>query len=220
MIARRLSSLAVVAALLALAAAPSARADDFQQIFGDYRADGVVSPCSHSEGSLHSAQGQIPNDIEQYAPDFPAALQSALEARARGQCGGASAAVPAGPTAPSASALAPRKHRKGRAGAAAPPPAPPTQALPVPAGAAGAIAVATGSAAQVPGVDAATRSEAPLPVVLLGAVGAALALALGAWAIARRTLPRGGPARHAFAEAGYRASGVWAEFVDWLRTGR
>jgi hypothetical protein len=214
--ARRLSRLGVLAALLALVGAPSARADDFQQIFSDYRSDGVVSPCSHSEASLHNAQGQIPNDIEQYAPDFPAALQSALEARARGQCGGAAAAIAPVTLAPSAAALAPHaSRRRARHGVAAPPPAPPAAAPVAPGGADG-----TAAAARVPGVDAATRSEAPLPVVLLGAVGGAFALALLAWAIGRRALPAGGATRHAFAEAGYRAGGVWADFRDWLRTGR
>jgi hypothetical protein len=215
--ARRLSHLGVLAAVLVLAFAPSARADDFQQIFGDYRADGVVSPCSHSETSLHNAQGQIPNDIEQYAPDFPAALQSALEARARGQCGGAAAAPAPAIPAPPAGALAPRSSRRHRHDAAAPPPAPPAAEAPAGASAAASDGAA---AAQVPGVNAATRSEAPLPVVLLGAVGGAFALALLAWALGRRALPAGGPARHAFAETGYRAGGLWADFRDWLRTGR
>src|ERR671931_1674129 len=99
---RRITGLAVLA--LALLPAASARAGSYQQIFADYRADGVVSACRYSASELRAAENQIPNDIEQYAPDFPAALQSALEAHARGDCDkkAAPAPAPAPATAPPA----------------------------------------------------------------------------------------------------------------------
>jgi hypothetical protein len=59
--------------------------------------------------------------------------------------------------------------------------------------------------------------------IAIAALGALLALACAAWALARRRAfePHWWLSmRHAMAEAGYRASGTWAEFSDWARLGR
>ena len=59
---------------------------------------GAVAPQPRREADLRAAKGKIPNDIEQYAPDFPDALDEALEARARTSCpkeGGATAGATA-----------------------------------------------------------------------------------------------------------------------------
>ena len=171
-----------------------------------------------ARASLHNAQGQIPNDIEQYAPGLPGrAAVGARGARAgavRRDRGGARGrrSRSAGERPYAARLPAPGGTRSSGAAAH---PAPAV----APAGASAGTTEPPPPRA-CPGVDAATRSEAPLPVALLGGVGGAFALALLAWAIGRRALPAGGPARHAFAETGYRAGGLWAEFRDWLRTGR
>ena len=66
----------------------------------------------------------------------------------------------------------------------------------------------------------ATVSSTTAVLVIAGAIVLAL---LVAWAVARwwawepRWLVRW---RHAGAEAGWRASGSWAEFMDWVRLGR
>jgi hypothetical protein len=63
----------------------------------------------------------------------------------------------------------------------------------------------------------------PAPLVALAVIGGLMALAALLYALARwwawepRWLVRW---RHAGAEAGWRASGSWAEFMDWLRLGR
>lgn len=68
-------------------------------------------------------------------------------------------------------------------------------------------------------VTAPTQAGVPAPILLLGALAAALALMFALTALARW---RGadGPFlpwwRHLWQESGYRAGGVWAEFVDWL----
>jgi len=58
--------------------------------------------------------------------------------------------------------------------------------------------------------------------IVIAALAALLALACLAWALARRRAyePRWWLSlRHAVAEAGFRASAMWAEFADWLRLG-
>ncbi len=58
--------------------------------------------------------------------------------------------------------------------------------------------------------------------IAIAAAAALLILGCLAWAVARRRAfePRWTLAlRHAVAEAGFRASETWAEFIDWLRLG-
>ncbi|HSZ14057.1 MAG TPA: hypothetical protein VK790_08470 [Solirubrobacteraceae bacterium] len=58
--------------------------------------------------------------------------------------------------------------------------------------------------------------------IALAALGALVALACLVWAFARLLAfePRWTlSARHAIAEAGFRASATWAEFSDWARMG-
>jgi hypothetical protein len=77
---RRLLTALVALALLAFPA--GAAADDFQQIFGDYKSDGRIDNCYRPD-QIHNAGQSIPPDIEQYAPGFGDALSSA-----QAQCGG------------------------------------------------------------------------------------------------------------------------------------
>ena len=78
----RLLPVVVVLAQLALPA--GAAADDFDQIFGDYKDDGQLDGCYRPD-QIHNAGQSIPPDIEQYAPGFGDALSSA-----QSQCGGSS----------------------------------------------------------------------------------------------------------------------------------
>ena len=58
--------------------------------------------------------------------------------------------------------------------------------------------------------------------IAIAALAALLVIACLAWAIARQRAfePRWVLSmRHAIAEAGFRASATWAEFLDWLRLG-
>jgi len=59
--------------------------------------------------------------------------------------------------------------------------------------------------------------------IVAAAVAALLALGCAAWGLARLRAyePHGAlSARHAMAEAGFRASSTWDEFRDWIRLGR
>ena len=68
--------IATFAVLIPLAMPAAAMADDFQQMFGDYRADGQLNGC-YTPQELQNAAGQIPPDVEQYAPGFGNALAGA-----------------------------------------------------------------------------------------------------------------------------------------------
>ena len=54
----------------------SALANDFQEIFGDYKADGRIDGC-YDPNQIHNAGQAIPPDIEQYSPGFGDALSAA-----------------------------------------------------------------------------------------------------------------------------------------------
>src|SRR3954452_8174229 len=92
----------LAALALTLALAPAAHADAFDRIFHEYQKTGKIDPCHFSRQDLEKAQGQVPNDIEAYAPDFPEALQAAAEQRAGGACAQKQAAVPAPAATPGA----------------------------------------------------------------------------------------------------------------------
>lgn len=200
---------AAACASLLLAAAPAA-ADDFTTLYNAYRQTGTINPCKFSTGQLQGALNEVPPDISQYAPDFPDALQSALAARARGACAGKGAAAPAAAPTPAPPAGGGRPGPPKPTGSAATPA--PTQSQP------------TGSiATTVQTTRGSGASSAPAPVIALAIVMAAFALAALWWTLfsLRGRDPRWlGSARHAFAEAGYRAGVTLEEFGDWLRLGR
>lgn len=205
----------VVLALLSLAlltAPAAARAGTFDRIFKEYQRTGRIDPCKYSEGDLKSAQGSVPNDVQAYAPDFPNALQAAIEQRAGGSCApGRQQPAPAAP-ATSPTTTAPAAATPGASTTPAP------AAEPVPAAVAADQAIAR-NAATARSSDAGT----PAPVVALAAVGALLALGGLAYGLAHWLAwdPRWLRAtRHAFAEAGWRAGNTWSEFADWVRLGR
>src|SRR5690349_24028870 len=86
----------LITVLLALlVAAPAAQANAFKDIFGSYRKTGAVDACKWSAKQLADAKRQVPNDIDQYAPDFPNALDDALQKRASGACAKSAAGAPA-----------------------------------------------------------------------------------------------------------------------------
>ena len=72
-------------AALALLATPAPAAAQ-SKIFQDFRDDGRIDPCAYSPGELNRAKGQLPPDIQQYAPGL--ADQLGLACRGGGQAGG------------------------------------------------------------------------------------------------------------------------------------
>ena len=209
----------MLAALAGALAAPAvAHADAFSDVFADYQKDGRIDPCAHSPSDLRAAKGKIPNDIEQYAPDFPQALDEAAEDRARSACPTTGAAAPTSTTQATATQAAPAPTTTSAVGApTATVPSPPGSAQPVPAAADGAIVNAAARSAD-PGA-----AEPPAPLIALGAIGGIVLLGLLLWGLARFFAwdPAWlAGARHAVQEAGWRAGGLWDDFTDWLRPGR
>ena len=214
----------LVSALL-LAVPATAAADAFDDVFADYQKDGRINACRHSDDALRDARKDIPNDIEQYAPDFPDALDEALERRARGECQNGGTDGDGSPNAGAAAAQNGGTPAPGSEEASTTPPAATTPgAAPTPPPAAEADAAALdGAIANAAERDAEGGSDAPAPLLVLAIVGGLLALVALAWGILRWFALEPGwlvSARHATAEAGWRTSGAWADFTDWVRRGR
>jgi cobalamin biosynthesis Mg chelatase CobN len=212
----------VMALALGLVLAPPAMAGLFEDLYTDYAKDGKLDACKYSEKDLRQVQNLIPNDIEQYAPDFPAALDQALEDRARSACPSSGAAAGTTTTTGGQATQPAPPEPAGTTTAAI---SAPTSTVPSPPGSAQPAAAAADGAI----VNAAARtadhgaSEVPAPLIALAVVGGLLLLGLLLWGIARFFAwdPAWlAGARHAVAEAGWRAGGLWDDFTDWLRPGR
>src|SRR3954463_6270483 len=94
---RQLLRIAVLCSAVGAIAAPAAQAS-FDSVFSDYQSDGSINACAHSPAELQGANGSIPNDVAQYAPDFAGAVNGAMRAQLRGDC--ANAAAGGGAVAP------------------------------------------------------------------------------------------------------------------------
>ena len=79
-----LTSLLLGAVLLAPAATAVA-----QNPIDDYRRNGTINPCKYSDGQLRKGLGNLPPDVEQYAPG----LSDSLNAGRQGCGGGAPGAA-------------------------------------------------------------------------------------------------------------------------------
>jgi cobalamin biosynthesis Mg chelatase CobN len=226
LLTRTLASAGLLAALSASAAHAQSQAARLAgtEIFRDYVGDGRIDPCDHSSQELQLARASIPPDVEQYAADYPAAIKTALEARARGDCspGGEPAAAPAVPAA----TAAPAATATPTAAAGAPTAATPAQSTLAEPPAPESAGSAAGAAADVAVERVAAASpggDAPAPVLLLGILAALLALTALLLAAMRRLGvgdERLAGAAHAWREARWRAGGTWEGFRDWLRLGR
>ncbi len=199
--------LAALAAVVVLLPVAVAAADPFDDVFADYQKDGEIDACAYTEAELNEAKRDIPNDIDQYAPEFPARLDAAIEQRESGTCAGGTTA-PSTTPAPAPGATVP--------GTTTPATTPPAQTTPPPA----TTQPGTTTGAATPARDDGDDDAALVALIVAGGL---LLLGAAVWALFRLFAwePRwllG--ARHAVGEAGWRASGAWADFTDWLRSRR
>ena len=216
--------LALAGVLFAALAAPAAAQQSVAlKVFQDFAADGRIDPCKHTSAELRVVDQNIPPDIDQYAPDYRAAVKGALEARARGDCAGTKPAAAVPPREPAAPVPTPQ-------------PAPAATAVPmktvVPEPPAPVVAPASVTApAPSARADVALErvatlqpaNEAPAPLVLLAILGLLLASSVLFLATMRRfgwEQGRLAPVSHAWREASWRTEGLWQDFRDWLKLGR
>ncbi|PZR65846.1 MAG: hypothetical protein DLM63_10710 [Solirubrobacterales bacterium] len=214
---RLLVTLSLAGALAGLAFAGLARADNFQSIFQNYiHNQGTLTPCAFSPAALKQARGQIPNDLQQYAPDFLAAIDAALAAQARGDCSRTSGHGAPASTPPAGGSSTPAAGSPSAAHSSKPAPATPAPPL--------GPGLRNGIDKGIPPVPAhpARSTSTPAALLLLGGLAAVLALLGLGWLLFGR-LGWGSrwltPVRHAWSEAGFRASGAFADFGDWVRLG-
>lgn len=222
--------------LMLLVAPPAARADLFVDVYRDFQKDGAIDACAFTAAQLKKVRDEVPPDIEQYAPDFPAALALAIEQRGSGDCKkaaggtkepeqqavapstGGTGGTPATPSAPTQTPSGADTPVQSPVTPATTTPQPAPAPAPAPAAADGAIT----KAAEIEPTSG--RSDGlPAAVVGLGALAGLLAVLALAWLLARALAWEPGwwpRARHAVQEAGWRASGTWADFTDWVRLGR
>jgi cell division septation protein DedD len=208
-----------VAVVLAFALAfpAAAAANDFQNVYREYKRTGTIKPCRFSDKQLANAERQTPPDVEQYAPSFLDALQTARERNA--DCGKKPAAAPApAPTQTTPAAASPTPS--------APTPVPPTTSTPAAAPPPAPTVPAQPRVSGVPSppIQHAQKDDtAPAAVwllaalgglVLLSAVFAGLAWWFG-WSAERITGPWGA----SWGDFGGRMSDLGGELRDWLRTG-
>ena len=80
---RPITVFAVALALLA-AVAPAARAQDkfpadVQKVYDDYRSDGVIDVCDHTQATLESTRDSIKPDFDRDYPDFREAVEAGID---------------------------------------------------------------------------------------------------------------------------------------------
>jgi hypothetical protein len=223
----------------ATAAAPASSQDqslEYARVISVFDANrGHLPPCAFTQAQLEAALAGLPKLIASTVPDFKRAVRAAIAAHKRGDCkgvkptGNSQAAGIGGAGAPPETSTTP--------GTATTPTTPTTPATTPPAATAPTTPTTTAPPATAPTTTAPVApapqsgsgpssgggsDRTPLAIAAI-AIGALLLAGLGLWALARTRgweSPRLARARHAWGEAGYRTSGVWAEFADWLRPGR
>ncbi len=208
------SAVSCLAVLILLASAVAASAATPLQ---EYQRTGHITPCKYTSGQLG---GQVPNDVEQYAPEYKSQLEAAARQRARG-CGGSSGGSSGGgaPTGGGGSGAGSGGSSSAAGstdstGSGARPVAPSAPPIDPTAADAGAVtpqpAVTTGSG------DAGVSTSLLLLLILGGLVvlGGLLALVgryLG-WSAGWLR-----PPMHALREAGMRIGTSAGGFADWAR---
>lgn len=231
---RRTPILLLAAALLSLVLAVPASADLGDKLVKDFADDASLDACIYTEAEVKLMKSLIGNDTDAYTPEVRDAVNALFEERAQGKCNkkkqrqtsgdsgasggsGTSGAAGSGGSGNSSSGTPSTAGAETPAapGVAQPAPTPATPQTAAPLIDNGAIqtALRTADEGDVP----------PFPLLVLAALLALMALGAIAYGVIRFTgwEPAWAPrARHAAAEAGWRASSTWAEFTDFVRLGR
>ena len=214
-----------------------------KRVYRDFRTDGRIDNCKHSRLALRRTEQSISEQYDVDFPDFREAVKAAIKDWDKKVCVVATptpAPTPAPTAVPTPAPTTPPSTDSGGlpdfgggrdndsgSGSGPPPveeftPAPPAE---------GDVTPVQPTPTAVPVTPAPTPEDAQLvvtrpdedtslllPALLLAAVLLGLAIAGGS-AIAVRSGHLAGWS-HACREAGYRATGAWGDFSDWLRVGR
>jgi hypothetical protein len=216
-----------------------------RRVYRDFRDDGRIDNCKHSRLALKRTLQSISDQYDVDFPDFREAVKAAIKDWDDKVCVVATPTPTPTPT-PSATAAptttpAPTTppssdsgnlpdlgagggNNDGGSGSSPPPvdatPAPPSEGEITPAP---TPVPATPAPAPQDAQLVVTRPDGGtnllLPALLLAAALVGLAVA-GLSALAARRGGRLAGWGHAWREAGYRATGAWGDFSDWLRVGR
>jgi hypothetical protein len=212
-----------------------------KRVYRDYRQDGKIDNCQHSRKALKRTLESISDTFDADFPDFREAVKAAIKDWDKKRCAAQAAQptptatpVPTSTPAPApTTAPPPPPPPPTSPGSLAPPtktpkpsktPKPPSESDITPPA---ATATATPTPTPTPPAEAQLVVTRPhpedanltVPLVLLLAALLGLLAAGGTAIYARRTGHLAGWG-HAWREAGYRATGAWGDFSDWLRLGR
>ena len=217
----RLARTVVALLILTLALPAAASANDFQTVYREYKRTGTIKPCKFSDKQLANAEKQTPPDVEQYAPSFLDAVDSARERGAdchKAVAAPAPAPTPTAPTpsaAPTASAPTPSPTPTVAAPVATPTTAPPAPTVPTQATVKGVPSPPIAHPRRHDSAPAAVWLLAVLgALVLLFAVFAALAWWFG-WSGDRLFRPW----TASWGDYSDRVGELGVEFREWIRTG-
>jgi hypothetical protein len=221
-----------------------------RRIYRDFERDGRIAACDHSRKALRIAKRSISDSYDEDFPDFREAVQAAIDRHKKGKCEplpeDQAAVEPTPTTTPEGGTL----DQHSTAPAPAPPPPPPVApAAPAPESGAlpdlgggeqsdpfpsppdeGVIPEGTPAPAATPAptpagpprlivTQSANNANLLVPGMMLAIALAGLLIAAGT-AVAGKRSGRFAGVGHAWREAAWRTSGTWADFTDWLRSGR
>ena len=198
-----------VVLLVVLAVPETASANDFQNVYREYKHTGTIKPCKFTDKQLSNAENQTPPDVEQYAPSFLDALTTAREGAGNCSTKSSAAAAPA-PVATTPTASTPTAAPT----ASTPTPVPATTTAQPAATTATPAPTPPASAANLPALDTkrtAHESSAPVAVWSLAGLAVLAVVAILIALVARflgwgRSRPVG-------------SGDFTREFADWLRFG-
>jgi hypothetical protein len=226
----RLHVLRVPALALALALAPAgsaagaASSSEYSRVASAFAASGGhLDPCAFTRAQLEAALAGIPKAVASVVPDLRNAIRDGIAAHEQGACKGRTPTGVAGAAGPGGAGSPPETATPTTPTTPAPTSSVPPLGTTVPGVATTPTQPATTTPATQPAAPPARRHDRTPLVVAAAAVAALLLAALLLWGLARWRgwdPPWAARARHAWGEAGFRTTGTWAEFADWLRLGR
>jgi hypothetical protein len=215
-----------------------------KRVYRDFRDDGRIDNCKHSRLALKRTLQSISDQYDVDFPDFREAVKAAIKDWDKKVCvvatptptptptPSATAAPTPAPTTPPSNDSGNLPNLGGGGGNNGSGSSPPPALDPTPTPSEGDVAPVQPSATPVPATPAPAPQDAQLvvtrpdggtnlllPALLLAAALLGLAVAGGSALAARRGGRLAGWG-HAWREAGYRATGAWGDFSDWLRVGR